>query len=70
MTLDELVRETLTEKNRRLRQEKCKHKETYSQRCDGPSGSFASGFCWDCGKPWRSEVTPSVAKQRWRSRPR
>ena len=30
MTLDELVKETLVEKNRRLRQAKCSHEEVYS----------------------------------------
>jgi hypothetical protein len=29
MTLEELQRETLVEKNRRLRQQKCRHEEIY-----------------------------------------
>lgn len=50
MTLDDLVRETLIEKNRRLRQAKCKHEEIYSSTVMGPNGTFTNGFCLDCGK--------------------
>ena len=52
MTLAQLVRETLTEKHRRLRQEKCKHEDTYSSGCTGPTGSYTNVFCWDCEKSW------------------
>lgn len=55
MTLDELVRETLTEKHRRLQQEKCKHEDTYSSTVDGPNGTFTNKLCFDCGKSWHSE---------------
>ncbi len=52
MTLAEQVRETLSEKNKRLRQEKCQHEEVYSSAVSGPDGSYANRFCLDCGKSW------------------
>jgi hypothetical protein len=52
MTLRELERETLTEKNRRLWQEKCPHEEVYSSTVTGPCGTFTTKFCFDCGKSW------------------
>lgn len=56
MTLAELQAETLVEKNRRLRQAKCEHEETYFSTVAGPNGTFTNGFCWDCGKSWHIAV--------------
>lgn len=53
MTLEELVNETLVEKNRRLRQARCPHEEVYSSTVIGPSGTFTNRFCLDCGKTLR-----------------
>lgn len=53
MTMDELVAETLTQKNRRLRQEKCEHEETFCSTVCGPHGTFETRACLDCGKTWR-----------------
>lgn len=50
MTLKELVKETLVQKNRRMRQEKCSHEEVYSSTVIGPDGIFTNTFCLDCGK--------------------
>jgi len=55
MTIDELVRETLVEKNRRLRQAKCPHEEVYSSTVAGPTGVFTNSFCLDCGKSWHRD---------------
>jgi hypothetical protein len=52
MTIEELVRETLVEKNRRLRQAKCCHEEVYSSTVAGPTGTSTNSFCLDCGKSW------------------
>lgn len=49
MTLQELVNETLVEKNRRLRRAKCPHEEIYSSTVGGRFGVFANRFCLDCG---------------------
>ena len=54
MTLEELTKETLSEKNRRLRQEKCQHEEIYSSTVAGPHGTFTNALCLDCGKSWAS----------------
>jgi hypothetical protein len=54
MTVDELVRKTLVEKNRRLRQAKCSHR-VYSSTVAGPTGTFSNSFCLDCGKSWHRE---------------
>lgn len=53
MTLDELVNETLIEKNRRLRQERCEHEEVFCSTVSGPSGTYQTRGCFDCGKAWR-----------------
>jgi hypothetical protein len=58
VTLQELAQETLVQKNLRLRQAKCRHRETYSSTCCGPNGTFTSKFCWDCGKGWRTSSQP------------
>lgn len=50
MTLDDLVKETLVEKNRRSRQAKCPHEEIYFSTVVGPTGTFTNSFCLDCGK--------------------
>lgn len=50
MTLDDMVKETLVEKNRRARQAKCPHEEVYSSTVAGPTGMFTNSFCLDCGK--------------------
>jgi hypothetical protein len=52
MTLQELVDETLVQKNRRLRQAKCQHEEVYSSTVLGPHGMSSNSFCLDCGKSW------------------
>jgi hypothetical protein len=58
MTLEELTKETLVEKNRRLRQEKCEHGAVYSSTVAGHDGIFTTRFCMDCGKSWNtSQVT-------------
>ncbi len=57
MTLAMLTAETLTEKNRRLRQAKCKHEEVFSSTCMGPAGTFTTAVCMDCGKTWRGECS-------------
>jgi hypothetical protein len=54
MTLKMLTAETLTQKNRRLRQARCAHEEAFSSTCDGPNGTFTTAICLDCGKTWRS----------------
>lgn len=50
MTLQDLINETLVEKNCRLQQEKCKHEEVWSSTVRGPDGTFTNSFCLDCGK--------------------
>ncbi len=52
MTLEELQAETLTEKNRRLQQEKCRHNEIYCSTVVGPGGEFETRVCLDCCKSW------------------
>lgn len=52
MTLEELQRETLVEKNRRLRQLRCPHEEVYFSTMCGPDGTFTTSACLDCGKSW------------------
>lgn len=49
MTLEELVRETLIEKNTRLLRAKCPHLEIYCSTVTGPDGTFSHRFCLDCG---------------------
>lgn len=49
MTIEELARETLIEKHRRLMREKCQHEEVYSSTVAGPAGTFTNSFCLDCG---------------------
>ncbi len=56
MTLAELVRETLSEKHKRLRQEKCQHEEVYSSAVSGADGRFTNRFCLDCGKSWHNRL--------------
>lgn len=57
MTLEELVRETLVEKHRRLMRAKCKHEpgalvvSTYA----GPEAAFTDTVCVDCGQHWRAD---------------
>lgn len=58
MTLNEFVSEPLTQKNRRLMQEKCRHEEIYSSTVAGPEGTFTNSFCLDCGQR-RSVSSPS-----------
>lgn len=55
MTVQMLVAETLSEKNRRVRQEKCEHEEIFSSTCLGPAGEFTTAVCMECGKVWRAE---------------
>ena len=50
MTLQELVDETLVQKNRRQRQAKCRHEEVYISAVASPVGTFTNAFCLDCGK--------------------
>jgi hypothetical protein len=56
MTLEELVNETLVQKNRRLRQERCGHEEVFCSTVSGPHGAFQTRGCFDCGKSWRIVV--------------
>jgi hypothetical protein len=56
MTMTDLVNETLTQKHRRLMQEKCQHEEVYSSTVASPTGTFTNSFCLDCGKSWHREV--------------
>lgn len=56
MTLAELVKETLVEKHIRLKQEKCRHEETWSSTFLGPNGGFTKRGCFDCGKFWHIEA--------------
>lgn len=60
MTVAMLAAETLSEKNRRKRQEKCKHEEIFSSTCTGPAGTFTTAVCMECGKHWRGEATVST----------
>lgn len=62
MTLAELARETLVEKNVRLQQEKCRHKEIYSSSVTSDWAYSTNRFCFDCGKSWHSS-TPAPAKR-------
>ena len=50
MTIDELQRETLTEKNTRLRQEKCRHPEVWSSSVRWGDVKSTSTVCVKCGK--------------------
>lgn len=63
MTLQELLNETLVEKNRRLRQAKCEHEEIHSSSVSGPTGTFRNSFCLDCGKSWH-RASPILLQQR------
>lgn len=56
MILDELVNETLVQKNRRLRQEQCEHEEVFCSTVSSPTGTFETRGCFDCGKSWRLVV--------------
>ena len=56
LTLEELLKETLVEKNRRLRQARCAHEQVHSSSVRGPAGFFTNSFCLDCGKSWHSAV--------------
>jgi hypothetical protein len=56
MTLEKLVKETLTQKNARLQQERCRHKEIYSSIVTSPDGTFTNRYCFDCGKSWHTEA--------------
>jgi hypothetical protein len=59
MNLAELANETLTQKHRRLMQEKCRHEEVHSSTVRGPGGTFTNKFCLDCGKGWHSSQPPA-----------
>lgn len=61
MTLQELVNETLMEKNRRLRQMKCDHAEVYSSTVVSRAGIFTNAFCLDCGKTLSSRPQQTSA---------
>ena len=54
MTLQELQAETLVEKNRRLRQAKCKHPAdaVFTSTVVSPTGTYINSGCLDCGKSW------------------
>lgn len=58
MTLQELVNETLVEKNRRIRRMKCRHMEVYSSWVSGPTGIFGNVFCLDCGQLLSRDHSP------------
>lgn len=55
MTLQELAAETLVEKNRRLRQEKCRHEEMFTSTVTSPGGVYTNKVCMDCGASWHEE---------------
>lgn len=55
LTVELLKAETLSQKNRRLRQAKCQHEEVFSSTCTGPAGTFTTMVCVECGKTWRTE---------------
>jgi hypothetical protein len=57
MTLEEMARETLMEKHRRLMKERCLHDEVYSSSVTGPAGSHTVSFCLDCGKRMEEDVS-------------
>lgn len=48
--LQDQIDETLIQKNRRLRQSKCKHEEVVSSFVLGPDSKSETRFCLDCGK--------------------
>lgn len=52
MTLQELAAETLTQKNRRLRQVRCPHEEIFASTVYAPDGTHEARACMDCGKTW------------------
>lgn len=56
MTLEALAAETLVQKNRRLRQEKCPHDFAHSSTVVSVAGAFTNRFCYDCGKIWHEET--------------
>jgi hypothetical protein len=53
VTLEELARETLTQKNKRLRQEKCQHKDIYQTTIIGPFEINTNEVCLDCWMTWQ-----------------
>lgn len=55
MTLEELAKETLTRKHRRLMQEKCRHGWIYTSTVSGPNGTFSNSFCYNCWKSWHTD---------------
>lgn len=57
--LRELVEETLVQKNRRLRQAKCKHEEIYCSTVTSAAGTFETRICLDCGKTWNNDRWPA-----------
>jgi len=54
MTVAMLQAETLSQKNRRLRQAKCEHEEIFYSTSTGSAGTFTTSICMDCGKTWRT----------------
>lgn len=36
------------------KQSKCRHRDTYESSVTTREGTYTNGFCWDCGKGWRS----------------
>jgi hypothetical protein len=64
MNLAELAGETLTQKHRRKRQERCRHKEIYSSSVTSDWGDSTNSFCLDCGKSWHTHSSPSVPAKR------
>jgi hypothetical protein len=60
MNLEQLVKETLVQKHRRLMRAKCRHREVYSSTVLGPDGTATSAFCLECGKSLRSNEPAST----------
>lgn len=56
MTIDELAAESLVDKRRRLRQQKCWHKALWCSTVAGPEGTFSNSFCLACGASWHRRI--------------
>lgn len=56
LTVAELQAETLSQKHKRLMQEKCPHEEIYTSSvwCRDEEVTYQNRFCLDCGKSWHN----------------
>lgn len=57
MTVEMLIAETLSQKNKRKLQEKCRHDEIFRSTCLGSAGEFTTAVCMDCGKTWNTRAS-------------